>query len=136
MTRKVNDEKVYQRISDGYFDALNLCDLYSKDFAEYSELRFTKRFLTELSAETKIDKSELVRVAGDKIWIHPQVAINLAQWLSPKLAVLVPVWVFEWMQNKTTPDEKPKDKFADYDPEFGKKIEMALAYKIPKKTSK
>ena len=30
-------------------------------------------------------------------WVHPQVAINLAQWLSPKFAVLVSKWVFEWM---------------------------------------
>jgi hypothetical protein len=28
--------------------------------------------------------------------VHPQVAINLAQWASPKFAVLVSKWVFEW----------------------------------------
>lgn len=30
-------------------------------------------------------------------WVHPQVAINLGQWASPKFAVLVSKWVFEWM---------------------------------------
>ena len=31
-------------------------------------------------------------------WVHPQVAINLGQWASPKFAVLVSTWVFEWMR--------------------------------------
>jgi len=30
-------------------------------------------------------------------WVHPQVAINLAQYLSPKFAVLVSQWVMDWM---------------------------------------
>lgn len=30
-------------------------------------------------------------------WVHPQVAINLGQWASPKFAVLVSRWIFEWM---------------------------------------
>ena len=29
--------------------------------------------------------------------MHPQVAINLAQWVSPEFAVKVAGWVFEWM---------------------------------------
>lgn len=31
-------------------------------------------------------------------WVHPQVAINLGQWCSPKFAVAVSKWVFEWMR--------------------------------------
>lgn len=33
-------------------------------------------------------------------WVHPQVAINLAQWLSPEFAVKVTQWVMDWMQGK------------------------------------
>ena len=29
-------------------------------------------------------------------WVHPQVAVNLAQWCSPKFAVQVSQWVVEW----------------------------------------
>ena len=32
-------------------------------------------------------------------WVHPYVAINLGQWLSPKFSVQVSKWVFEWMNN-------------------------------------
>lgn len=34
-------------------------------------------------------------------WVHPQVAINLAQWLSAKFAVQVSQWVFDWMSGKS-----------------------------------
>jgi hypothetical protein len=30
-------------------------------------------------------------------WVHPQVAIHLAQWLSPKFAVRVSKWVYDWV---------------------------------------
>lgn len=141
MKLKVNGEEINQRLSDGYMNATEMCDLYSKDFVDYSQIRFTKRFLTELSRETKIDKSELVqdKGEGDDIWIHPQVAINLAQWISPKLAVLVPMWVYEWMSKQSKPAdesiETPKSKFANYDPKFGKLIDKALAFD-PRKIKK
>lgn len=30
-------------------------------------------------------------------WVHPQVAVHLAQWLSPRFSVLVTRWVTDWM---------------------------------------
>lgn len=36
-------------------------------------------------------------------WVHPQVAMHLAQWASPKFAVLVSKWVYEWMQGSIKP---------------------------------
>jgi hypothetical protein len=34
-------------------------------------------------------------------WVHPQVAINLAQWLSAKFAVQVSQWVYDWMSGRS-----------------------------------
>ncbi len=39
-------------------------------------------------------------------WVHPHVAINLGQWASPKFAVLVSKWVFEWMNGKDASNYK------------------------------
>lgn len=36
-------------------------------------------------------------------WVHPQVAIHLASWLSPDFAVAVTQWVFDWMSGKSRP---------------------------------
>ena len=33
-------------------------------------------------------------------WVHPKVAINLAQWLSPQFAVQVSTRVFDWMEGR------------------------------------
>lgn len=140
MKLKVNGEEINQRLSDGYLNATEMCDVYSKEFVDYLQVRFTKRFLAELSRETKIDKSELIQDKGEgyDIWVHPQVAINLAQWLSPKLAVLIPIWVLDWMQKPTMSEEESRNQFDDYDPEFGKLIDIALEIdpRKLKKTSK
>lgn len=36
-------------------------------------------------------------------WVHPQVAIHLAQWLSADFAVRVSRWVFDWMSGGAAP---------------------------------
>jgi hypothetical protein len=74
-----------------------------KLFADYARLSTTKEFLSALEADMGIPISALIQqVKGGKpeyqgTWVHPQIAINLAQWASPKFAVLVSKWVFEWM---------------------------------------
>jgi len=32
-----------------------------------------------------------------KTWVHPQVAINIAQWISPRFDVKVSGWIYEVM---------------------------------------
>ena len=137
MSYEINDYDIRQRISDGYFDASEMCDVCAKDLSDYMQLRFTKRFLIELSDETGISRSQLVQDKGDAsdVWVHPRVAINLAQWVSPKLALSVPIWVFNWMRKQEAPNEEPKERFADYDPTFGLLIDTALNYS-PKKRGK
>src|SRR4051812_39687430 len=38
-------------------------------------------------------------------WVHPDVAVNLGQWVSPKFAVLVSRSVREWMSGRPRPGE-------------------------------
>ena len=93
--------------------------------------------ISDRSDETGISRSQLVQDKGDAsdVWVHPRVAINLAQWVSPKLALSVPIWVFNWMRKQEAPNEEPKERFADYDPTFGLLIDTALNYS-PKKRGK
>ena len=102
--RQVDNNHIEQRLLDGYINATALCKACGKDFYDYSRLKTTKEFISELSSETGIHGSALIQVVrgGDPrfqgTWVHPQVAIHLAQWASPKFAVAVSKWVFEWMQ--------------------------------------
>jgi hypothetical protein len=101
--RSVDKDTVQQRVTDGYINATALCKASGKNFADYSRLKTSEDFLKELSSDMGIPISALIQqIRGGKpelqgTWVHPQVAINLAQWSSAKFAVLVSKWVFEWM---------------------------------------
>lgn len=92
-----------QRLTDGYINATEMCKASGKRMSHYLENSTTKDFLSALSSKTGIPTSILVQtVRGGDVrfqgtWIHPQVAINLAQWANPEFAVEVTGWVFEWM---------------------------------------
>lgn len=96
-------EIVRQRSRDGYVNATAMCKAAEKQFKHYNENERTKAFVTELSGEVGIPTSVLIQsVSGGNpalqgTWVHPQVAIHLAQWLSPTFAVRVTQWVYEWM---------------------------------------
>ena len=120
--KKVNGIEIRQRLSDGYIDAMAICDACDKEFSDYAQIRFTKRFIAELSRETGIEETVLLQKSddADEIWVHPQVAINISQWASPKLAVTKEV---------TEKSESTSGvKFEDIDPDFTAMIGKAARY--------
>ena len=144
--RDVNETYIALRLTDGYVNASALCEACDKNLDDYIRLKTTDEFMKELSKEINIPVSDLVQPFESRnrtingTWVHPQMAINLAQWASPKLAVLVPQWVFLWMSEQSTdvkesPVENPKNKFDDYDPNFKRLIQKAIAYD-PRKGSR
>ena len=106
----VDGEVVPQRPTDGYINATLLCKQAGKLFGNYHQTLQTEEFLKALSLDIGIPISilvEIIRGRGDTIqqgtWVHPRVALHLAQWLSPDFAVQVSRWVLDWMQGKTQP---------------------------------
>lgn len=103
ISREYDGEIIQQRAVDGYINATAMGKAVGKKIYDYDRLATTKEFLAELSSETGIPVSELVitikRGASDlqETWVHPDVAIHLGQWLSPKFAVRVAKWVREWI---------------------------------------
>lgn len=100
---------IYQRPIDGYINATAMCQAASKQWGDYNRLVTTNAFVAELSSETGIPASELIQsVRGGEptlqgTWVHPQVAVHLAQWLSAAFAVKVSKWVFDWMSGRGAP---------------------------------
>ncbi len=80
---------------DGYINATALCKQANKLFADYFRLKTTKALLNELLSVMEIPITTLVQVKQGGLpqeqgtWVHELIAVNLAQWLSPKYAVLV-----------------------------------------------
>ena len=106
---EIQGEIIAQRPADGYIDATAMCKRARKLFGHYKENAITKSFLEELSSDIGIPISELIQTVrsfsdpkSQGTWVHPQVAINLAQWLSPQFAVQVNKWVFAWMSGRVS----------------------------------
>jgi len=90
------------RDEDGYINVTNLCNAGGKEFKAWNRLEKTKAFLKALSSMVTISTSELIKYKSGSIheratWVHPQVAINIAQWISPEFDVKVSGWVYEIM---------------------------------------
>jgi len=95
-----------QRIGDGYISATALCQSVGKRYSDYRALKSTNDFLQELTNQTGLPENQLIHIISGGVatyqgtWVHPYLAINLAQWLSPKFAVKVSQWVVEWQQGR------------------------------------
>lgn len=101
------------RASDGYINATQMCSSVKTIHGNDKEIKHwranasTKAFLLELASDVGIPTSDLVLVGkstfkagGEEVevtptWVHPRVAIHIAQWLSPKYAVKVTGWIME-----------------------------------------
>jgi hypothetical protein len=103
------------REEDGFINITNLCKAGGKQFKHWNSIDRTKKFLDVLSSTVGIPSVELLKQEqggnGERhTWAHPQVSINIAQWISPEFDVLVSKWVYEIMltgkvnirDNKTT----------------------------------
>ena len=110
---KVENRVVQQRAVDGYINATEMCKVAGRPWNRYWDTKRTRRFIQALSVDTGIPASSLIeqfigRPAHlQETWVHPQVAISLAQWLSPAFEVRVTRWVFEWMSGQLARDAFP-----------------------------
>jgi hypothetical protein len=112
ISHELDNSLIHQRAADGYVNATAMCKAAGKLFGHYNSLQATKDFLEALSADIGIPISDLVIVIkGGNLtqgtWVHPDVAINLGQWCSPKFAVAVARWVREWSTGKFTKAKLP-----------------------------
>lgn len=109
---------IQQRADDGFINATAMCKAAGKLWGHYRENATTKKFLAALEADIGIPISTLVQSVkgGDAdtqgTFVHPQVALHLAQWLSPEFAVKVTEWLYEWMSGKH-PTDKIWQQFED-----------------------
>jgi prophage antirepressor-like protein len=111
---KINDYHLLYRKKDGFVDVTNLCKAGGKKYNDWNRLEKTKAFLRVLSGSVGIPTDLLIQsITGGKnddrkTWVHPQVAINIAQWVSPEFDVQVSRWIFELSLTGSVNIEEPK----------------------------
>ena len=93
---------IEHRDEDGFINVTNLCKAGNKKFTDWFRLDKTKAFIQVLSVSAGIPADTLIKYiivskTERATWAHPQVAINIAQWISPHFDVKVSAWVYEVM---------------------------------------
>lgn len=96
----LNNVTITSRHPDHYVNATQLCQAGGKLFKDWHRLESTKELIAVLSSEVKIPPSLLVEskkgqssIFRQGSWVHPDLAIQLAQWISPAFALQVSRWV-------------------------------------------
>jgi hypothetical protein len=103
ITKQFNGFNIRVREIDGYIHATDMCKVGKKRWNDYITNKTTKAFLTALETDTRILVTKLIESnqGGDAklqgTWVHPHIAINLAQWVSPMFAVKVAGWVSKFI---------------------------------------
>ena len=119
INHEANGLQISQRRADGYINATQMCQAANKKWYEYWRLPSTQEYLSALSVDLDIDMivnnpkrdnyaSALVLTfrggnSQQGTWVHPEVAIDLAAWISVEFRILVNRWVREWMSKGVNP---------------------------------
>ena len=96
----LNNEIIQYRNSDNYVNATQLCKAGGKKFHDWIRLDVTKKLISALDYKAGIPASQLIdskkgntHLYEQGTWIHPDLAIQLAQWISPDFALEVSFWI-------------------------------------------
>jgi len=114
----LNEITIISRSEDGYINAKQLCQAGNKQFNDWYKLKSTKELIDVLrkneekvNMETSI--SQFVDIKKNNsanfeqnIWIHPDLAIQLAQWISPEFTLQVSRWIRTLFVKRNTILEK------------------------------
>lgn len=123
LERNVNGITIGQRPSDGYMNGTAMCVSHNKDISDWLKTGETWDLATALAEDLNIEpikpknhksgNSVFTRVSatypilvivrrgspetGGGSWLHPDLALQLAQWCSPRFAIQVSRWLREWV---------------------------------------
>jgi hypothetical protein len=99
-----NNESIYRRTSDNYWNATAMCKAGGKRIDHFFENKWSKSYIEQVSTITGIKGNELVQtIKGGNpyeqgTWVHEIVAIRIAQWLSPEFAAKVDLTLYQLKQ--------------------------------------
>lgn len=116
---EANGLQITQRGVDGYINATQMCKANNKEWRYYWRLPSTQKYAKALAKDLGIElivnnptcnnyASALVLTfrggnSQQGTWVHPEVAVDLAAWISVEFRILVNRWVREWMSHGNNP---------------------------------
>ena len=119
VNHEVNGLQIGQRHIDGYINATQMCAAYDREWRYYWRLPSTQAYAKALAKDFGIElivnnptcknhTSALVLTfrggnSQQGTWVHPELAVDLAAWISVEFRILVNRWVREWMTTGQNP---------------------------------
>ena len=119
IVHEFNGLKIRQRAEDGYINATDMCKANNKKWYEYWRLPNTQKYLKALAIDLEVDvivnnpkrdnyASALVETfrggnSQQGTWVYPEVAADLAQWISIPFRIRVNRWIIKWMTTGNNP---------------------------------
>jgi len=103
VSRSWNGTPIARRTTDGYVNATAMCKANGKRWKDYRESDRCRHYLDALESVAGISVHALVEsrsggAGGGGTWVHPQVAVDLARWISAPFAVWMDGWFLESVQ--------------------------------------
>jgi len=102
----LNNITIFSRNNDNYINATQLCQAGNKQFNDWFQLNITKELINDIINDMRIPLSELIDIKKnnnsnfiEEYWIHPDLAIQLAQWISPTFLLQVSKWIRTLLTN-------------------------------------
>lgn len=106
-TRSYDGTPISRRTTDGYVNATAMCKANGKRWGDYRESDRANKYLEALSELTGIPVVSLYQATEGRnggTYVHPQVAVDLARWISAPFAV----WMDGWFLDATTAPQVAK----------------------------
>jgi len=101
VSRSWNGTPISRRTTDGYVNATAMCRANGKQWSKYRESDRCQSYLDALAETSEIRMFDLIESRqgqGSGTWVHPQVAVDLARWISAPFAVWMDGWFLESIQ--------------------------------------
>lgn len=101
VSRSWNGTPIQRRTTDGYVNATAMCKANGKEWKHYFETDRAHKYLDALSGSVGIPTDHLFRSIttgpndGRGTFIHPQLAVDLARWISAPFAVWMDAWFLD-----------------------------------------
>ena len=110
ITRSWQGTPISRRIEDGYLNATAMCKANGKRWSDYRESDRAEKYLQALESVTGISVNGLIdtKIGGSNgggTWVHPQVAVDLARWISAPFAVWMDGWFLQQFEQQSQPQD-------------------------------
>lgn len=146
---------VEQRTTDGYVNATQLLKAHkaktgeTRKFANWLETERAKTYIAYVATDVGLEASSLIesrkggRGGGGGSWLHPDLAVPFATWLSVDFELRVSRWVQSWMKTGENPVKQfnkseylayllpaePLDWKCRYTPDFWQHLQRMYGYR-------